>query len=396
MSIWIRAVILPAMLAAAGGWRCTGDHSAQRRDAAGGDGARARGHPAEAPAARVRTAARPADACGWVPASEVERFVGPLAGPPRAEGDSCRYPLPVDSLMARRLAQSREAARRLVGPNAPALRAFNERGRDEAAVIVQVDLSGGIVGELAESAMAEHFAGMLGEASPADASPGHNDSSKPPAGWDQVGAPLERSGFIGRLGHISVVVSEENADIPREQMAALAARVRDRIADLPFAYPEPEDSLEERVPGPDPCGLLTRSEAEAVLGKLLVAPYHSRGEGPYVDEQGESCAYFTSGHHALVITPRWSGGKTAFSMIRGVAGAVGTVLAKPGREAESADTLEGPWDQATVNAGGGQLVFLVGDRLLEVDYLRSSTDAAGAVRLARLAVERFGTTGLRR
>ena len=54
----------------------------------------------------------------------------------------------------------------------------------------------------------------------------------------------------------------------------------------------------------------------------------------------------------------------------------------------AADTLEGPWDQV---AGGpsGEMYFLKGDQLLSVAYVASSTDVAGVVTLARLALGRF-------
>jgi hypothetical protein len=73
-------------------------------------------------------------------------------------------------------------------------------------------------------------------------------------------------------------------------------------------------------------------------------------------------------------------------MLRGIGKLVG--MAVSDREAQAADTLEGPWDASAIGLDG-QLVVLKGDRLLQVGYLASSTDAAGAVRLARVAVERL-------
>ena len=48
-----------------------------------------------------------------------------------------------------------------------------------------------------------------------------------------------------------------------------------------------------------------------------------------------------------------------------------------------------------MNGTTGELYFLEGDRMLAMDHLTSSTDAAGALRLAHLAVERLGTLARR-
>jgi len=50
--------------------------------------------------------------------------------------------------------------------------------------------------------------------------------------------------------------------------------------------------------------------------------------------------------------------------------------------------FKGPWDSAQVGMTG-ELLFLKGDRLLEVHYLTSSTDRRGAVKLAAQAIQRM-------
>ena len=101
---------------------------------------------------------------------------------------------------------------------------------------------------------------------------------------------------------------------------------------------------------------------------------------------GSSCAYYTTGHHVLVLNPRWTRGKQLFGISGGVSSIVGTVAADPDRE--KADTLDGPWDNVQLGLDG-TLEFLKGDQMLEVEYLTSSTDAVGAVKLARLALARL-------
>jgi hypothetical protein len=54
----------------------------------------------------------------------------------------------------------------------------------------------------------------------------------------------------------------------------------------------------------------------------------------------------------------------------------------------AADTLEGPWDDVMQDMHG-MLRFLKGDRMLELTWVSSNTDRAGALRLATTAVGRL-------
>jgi hypothetical protein len=334
---------------------------------------------ARAPAApaSVRTAAIPSNPCDWIAADQVAALVGPLDGAPervrsaeqpepRDDGNACLYRL---------------AARPRLGGN---------------GILVEVAPTAGVIYERVAGAMKEHFAAALRDGEPAAEPP--KPAAAPDAGWDYTGhLPTGFVSYTGRLGHVSVHVVSQSHDVARARLAALAARIRDGIPDLPFQLP-PDPMLEELKrmdgggpepppSGPDPCGLLTRAEAEAVLGTLVVAPY--RSGGPLVDSYGNSCTYFTAGHHALVLTPHWDTGKMMIGMARDVGGAVASVLPPAGPDREAADTLEGPWDEAAANGTTGDLYFLKGDRMLEVGYLTSSTGSAGAVRLARVAVGRL-------
>ncbi len=332
---------------------------------------------ASAPAREVpvRTASAPEDACGWIPAAEVAAIVGPLEGAPvvvrslempdpDAHGAVCLYPL---------VSQPR------VG-----------RG----AVLLQVDLSGGIIEERVSGSMKEEFRQIIQAGTPAEGSPA--PAAAPPLpGWDRVGKHwIGFNSFTGRIGHVAVSAMALTPEVPPEKTAALATRIRDGLADLPFPLPRDPQleafaraagrPLDAEPSGPDPCALLTAEQAEEVLGKLVVPPYRSAGDSPLAVSTGTSCSYFTAGHHAFTITPQWDTGKMIFGMAKGVGGVVGSVA--PDDTAAAADTLEGPWEEAAANGMTGHLYFLKGDRMLEVAYLTSATDRAGAVRLARSAV----------
>jgi hypothetical protein len=197
-------------------------------------------------------------------------------------------------------------------------------------------------------------------------------------GWDHRGV------HGGRIGHIAIWVRKLAADLdlPGDKLDTLAVRVRDRIPDRPFAMvgysPQEMDH--------DPCALITRQEAEAVLGPLAIPPYRTGDDTPFAYADGPSCGYYTRGHHVLILTPHWKHGKFDVAATVGIGGLVRAVSGD--QEGQSADTLEGPWDQATMSLDG-RLVLLKGDRSLDVQYHGSSADETGALKLARIAMPRL-------
>ena len=174
-----------------------------------------------------------------------------------------------------------------------------------------------------------------------------------------------------------------------EKLAALAARVRDLVPDHPFRAPE-SDGMAGGPSGRDPCMLLTPAEAAEVLGPLVAPPYRTREDSPFVDPNGQSCAYYTAGHRVLSLTPQWSYGQSTMEAVRVVGGLAWRGSCREA-DAEAADTIEGPWDEVASMPLSSSLAFLKGDRSLEVAFGTSSTDAAGAIRLAKIALERLAT-----
>ena len=254
-------------------------------------------------AAAVRTAAIPADACGWLPAAEVASIVGPLDGNP---------------VVVRSVEQPDPDAR--VGAG---------------AVVLQVDPSGAVIQERVGASMAEGFRQVV-QADIAAAGGSVRAAEAAPPGWDRVGKLLTGyNTFSGRIGHVAVLAASLTPELPAERTAALATRVRDVIPDLPFSLPPDPDlermaraagtPLDAEPVGPDPCALLSPADAEAVLGKLVVPPYRSAGDSPLAVRSGSSCTYFTAGHRAFTIEPHWDSGKMLFGMAKGVGGLVGSV-----------------------------------------------------------------------
>lgn len=327
----------------------------------------------------VQLAPFPGTPCQWIPTEAVVAIIGPLDGEPQvvrsldrpdpdSTGSACRYNVAL-----------------------PATPGTN-------AVLLQVDVTGDLIGERVGGAMLQGFREMIQSGDGAEGS--SPDVAAPPPGWDGAASAWTGfSSFKGRVGHVTVSVASLTPHLSADRNVALAARVRDAIPDLPFPLP-PDPMLAqlnatlgkprpEAPAEPDPCGLISAAEAEAVLGKLVVPPYRSADNSPLADPAGPGCSYFTAGHRVLLVRPHWEGGTMQFRMVRGVGGVVEGLL--PEKNAAGADTLEGPWDEAATLAMTGQLYFLKGDQMLEIGHVTSSTDLAGAVQLARSAIARMGS-----
>ena len=319
----------------------------------------------------------PASPCDWIPTDQVAVLVGPLDGAPERIRN-VEQPKPSDdgnACLFRLQAQPRLGGR---------------------GVLLEVSPAAGVLYERTAGVMHEHFAAALSDGKPA-AEPARH--AAPDEGWDYTGRlPMGLVSYVGRIGHGSVLIVSQSPDVPHPSLAALAARVRDRIPDLPFLFLRPD------VRGAEADGW-RRARATAVGSRSLRAHHPLRGRGGARTTGGralplerrhparrplrEACSFLTAGHRALVLRPHWEGGKMLFGMARNLGGTVASALPEAGPDHESADTLDGPWDEAAGNGTTGDLYFLKGDRMLEVGYLTSSTGPAGAVRLARIAVERL-------
>jgi hypothetical protein len=163
---------------------------------------------------------------------------------------------------------------------------------------------------------------------------------------------------------------------------ALAGAILDGIPDIPFANDPADPSAKSE--DPDPCSLITRAEAEKVLGPLTMAPYRSRENSAIAHGNGSSCSYYTGKHRALVVNPSYHGGEMKYKMMAGVGSMVSSVLGG----AKAPDTLDGPWDQISTGTTGA-LTVLKGDKLVEIQYKSSPADYEKAVQLARVAAGRL-------
>lgn len=294
----------------------------------------------------------PSDPCGWISQADAEKALGePLlrapirvrsAETPRAapDGSACRYDLKSSGPLERNVAI--------------------ELQPDESGVMQAAFMSLGRVEKELQGSEANGDTLLDGRWDFVSAIPGGLTAAK-----------------TGRIGVLMIT----SLDVTRQGMA-LAGAIVDRIPDLPFAIDPADPAI--RPEGPDPCGLITRAEAEAVLGPLVVAPYRSRKSSALVYGSGPSCAYFTGKHRAIVVTPRWRNGPNMFQML----GSVSAVVAGTLGDTAAPETIEGNWDQLATGQDG-TLHVLKGEKMLSVRSKASAASYANAVQLARAALARF-------
>ncbi len=321
---------------------------------------RASGHAAAAEpapgvnASAVQTQPLDADPCGWLTRVEVERLIGPLGAEPTRVNDAEQFDTP--------------------NPRGSACRYQLQAHSDnnEAFIAVGVVLDGGSAIEAGLGAtFTEMGVAALGGADRADTS-----SSR----WDWMSNLPSDALKAARQGHIAIMTSVRAPSLRGERVDSLAAAIVDRIPDLPFG----ERGGAAHDSSADPCALLTRAEAEAVLGKLVVPPYRSRESTPFANGNGTSCSFYTARHHVLVLTPTRRDGRVVFQAMSGMNQNISGQLALNAVD----DTLDGPWDQTALSMDG-TLYFLKGDQMLEMRYRTSSTDLTGALRLAAAALARL-------
>lgn len=198
--------------------------------------------------------------------------------------------------------------------------------------------------------------------------------------WDWVGG-LPVGLFAARQGHLGVLVAIGGMGPSPADVEPLAARLVAKVRDVPFVD-QPGD-LKARGTGEDPCSLITREEAERVMGPLVAPPFRSQQGNSLVYGNGKSCTYYGQRHRALVLTPTWSEGKMTFGMLSGVGNLTRLVTGE-----KNSTNTPGPWDDRSTSATGG-LYFLKGDRLLELQHRSASLTESQAEDLARVALARF-------
>jgi hypothetical protein len=134
----------------------------------------------------------------------------------------------------------------------------------------------------------------------------------------------------------------------------------------------------------DPCALLTRAEAEQVLGALRHDPYRVGPSGDPASD-GAACRYETPVGRHLVMDVTFDGAQLGMRAIN-----LGVQIASPvfGNDSAQLASLKGHWDE--LHLIPGHLMVRKGDAMVDIGYQGSGTGIGGAAKLADQALARVG------
>jgi hypothetical protein len=381
---WRRGVIVASLTATV--TACGGGSEATKTSSSGGSSASTTKPSSSADSWKptIKTATLPANPCELIAAADVEAAMGSKVVEPPKKADGCLYVLEIPEAVAAKRAHAKEMQEKIrqafaklgTPPDEPQGVMANAMNDPRSyAVTVDVNVQGEITGETGQD-MAFKRLGLGG----GDTDSAKTEVAKAPNDWDDARSIAYT--FTARVGHVRVSVEGQSPDVPKEPMRKLAEVVRDKIPDLPFGVTNPYQVIQRGVK--DPCSLLTRAEAEAVLGPLAMDPYRSSSNWPPLAHgNGYACAYYTAGHHVFALAPQWQDGAQSFKIDKGVGGLIGAVAGQ-----QESVVIKGPWEQTSTGISGS-LLFLKGDQLLEVHYRTSRATRADAIKLAAIAMPRL-------
>jgi hypothetical protein len=135
----------------------------------------------------------------------------------------------------------------------------------------------------------------------------------------------------------------------------------------------------------DPCSLVSRAEAERILGPMRHDPYRVAGSSRDPAATGSHCYYEARNGRRVVMNVEWKDGVMEMKVL-GMAGRL-VEQAIP-TDSGQADTLEGRWDELRM-LPGNNLYARKGDQLVSIDYNGSGIGLIGAATWVHVALGRF-------
>lgn len=137
--------------------------------------------------------------------------------------------------------------------------------------------------------------------------------------------------------------------------------------------------------GEDPCTLVSRAEAEQILGPLRHDPWRVGGTSREAAPNGDHCYYEARSGRRVIMDVDWKDGKMEMQVL----GMMGRLVEQAiPTDTGQADTLEGRWDELRM-LPGDNLYARKGDQLVSIDYNGSGIGLIGAARWVHIALGRF-------
>lgn len=135
----------------------------------------------------------------------------------------------------------------------------------------------------------------------------------------------------------------------------------------------------------DPCTLVSRAEAEQILGLLRHDPWRVGGTNREAESNGGYCYYEARNGRRVIMDVEWTDGKMGMQVL----GMMGRLVEQAiPTDSGQADTLEGRWDELRM-LPGNNLYARKGDQLVSIDYNGSGIGLIGAAKWVHIALGRF-------
>ena len=137
--------------------------------------------------------------------------------------------------------------------------------------------------------------------------------------------------------------------------------------------------------GEDPCTLVSRAEAEQILGPMRHDPYRVAGTNRDPAPTGSYCFYEARNGRRVIMDVDWQDGIMGMKVL----GMMGRLVEQAiPTDSGQADTLEGRWDELRM-LPGDNLYARKGDQLVSIDYNGSGIGLIGAAKWVHIALGRF-------
>jgi len=135
----------------------------------------------------------------------------------------------------------------------------------------------------------------------------------------------------------------------------------------------------------DPCALVSRAEAERLLGPMRHDPYRVSGPNREPAPTGGYCFYEARNGRRVIMDVDWKDGIMGMKVL----GMMGRLVEQAiPTDSGQADTLEGRWDELRM-LPGDNLFARKGDQLVSLDYLGSGIGLIGAAKWVHIALGRM-------
>lgn len=142
-----------------------------------------------------------------------------------------------------------------------------------------------------------------------------------------------------------------------------------------------------RSNGQDPCTLVSRAEAEQILGPMRHDPYRVSGPNRDPAPTGSYCFYEARNGRRLVMDVDWKDGKMAMKIVAMGGSMVEQVIST---DSGQADTLEAHWDELRM-LPGNNLYARKGDQMVSLDYNGARIGLIGAAKFVNIALDRMAS-----